>query len=30
GAVFLKSLPPTPRTRDIGEAARFLTDAARQ
>ncbi|WP_044599649.1 ATP-dependent DNA helicase, partial [Cronobacter sakazakii] len=30
GAVFLKSLPPTPRTRDIGEAARFLTDEARQ
>ncbi|EKM0525301.1 ATP-dependent DNA helicase [Cronobacter turicensis] len=30
GAVFLKSLPPTPRTRDIGEAARFLTDASRQ
>ncbi|EOG6122928.1 ATP-dependent DNA helicase [Cronobacter sakazakii] len=30
GAVFLKSLPPTPRTRDIGEAACFLTDAARQ
>ncbi|EJH4502080.1 ATP-dependent DNA helicase [Cronobacter sakazakii] len=30
GAVFLKSLPPTPRTRDIGEAARFLIDAARQ
>ncbi|ALB63048.1 DinG family ATP-dependent helicase YoaA [Cronobacter condimenti 1330] len=30
GAVFLKSLPPTPRTRDISEAARFLTDAARQ
>ncbi|NUW61573.1 ATP-dependent DNA helicase [Cronobacter muytjensii] len=30
GAVFLKSLPPTPRTRDIDEAARFLTDAARQ
>ncbi|ELY4606391.1 ATP-dependent DNA helicase [Cronobacter turicensis] len=30
GAVFLKSLPPTPRTRDIGEAARFLTDAGRQ
>ncbi|EOI3490698.1 ATP-dependent DNA helicase [Cronobacter sakazakii] len=30
GAVFLKSLPPTPRTRDIGEAARFLTDVARQ
>ncbi|EPT7062124.1 ATP-dependent DNA helicase [Cronobacter turicensis] len=30
GAVFLKSLPPTPRTRDIGEAARFLTDAPRQ
>ncbi|EKK3999691.1 ATP-dependent DNA helicase [Cronobacter sakazakii] len=30
GAVFLKSLPPTPRTRDIGEAARFLTNAARQ
>ena len=30
GAVFLKSLPPTPRTRDIREAARFLAGGAAQ
>ncbi|MDU6923704.1 ATP-dependent DNA helicase [Franconibacter helveticus 513] len=30
GAVFLKSLPPTPRTRDIQQAARFLADGGAQ
>ncbi|MDU6411898.1 MAG: helicase C-terminal domain-containing protein, partial [Yersiniaceae bacterium] len=30
GAVFLNSLPPTPRTRDLGEAAAFLRRGAGQ
>jgi ATP-dependent DNA helicase DinG len=30
GAVFLNSLPPTPRTRDLAEAAAFLRQGTGQ
>jgi ATP-dependent DNA helicase DinG len=30
GEVFLNSLPPTPRTRDLAQAIRFLQNAEEQ